>query len=61
MSGKLSQRGEDTDRIDWLYRIHYVQWTGDPTIDKILPLVVLGLLWIVVVVGIVLFVMRFRQ
>ena len=24
----LTQRGKDTDRIDLLYRIHYLQWTG---------------------------------
>jgi hypothetical protein len=32
----LSQRGTDTDRIDFLYRIHYLQWTGSPRIDRIL-------------------------
>src|SRR5262245_44691398 len=31
-SGKVSQRGKDTDRIDWLYRIHYLQWSGDPDV-----------------------------
>jgi len=24
----LQQRGRDTDRIEMLYRIHYLQWTG---------------------------------
>src|SRR5262245_32302203 len=32
----LAQRGADTDRIDRLYKIHYLQWTGVPVIDKIL-------------------------
>lgn len=32
----LSQRGPDTDRIDLLYRIHYLQWTGVPALDKVL-------------------------
>jgi hypothetical protein len=32
----LSQRGPDTDRIDALYRIHYLQWTGIPAVDKVL-------------------------
>lgn len=32
----LYQRGPDTDRIDLLYRIHYLQWTGVSAIDKIL-------------------------
>lgn len=37
----LSQRGPDTDRIDALYRVHYLQWTGIPAIDK--PLALVGL------------------
>ena len=32
----LSQRGTDTDRIDALYKIHYLQWTGVPAIDQVL-------------------------
>jgi hypothetical protein len=32
----LSQRGKDTDRIDGIYKIHYLQWTGVPAIDQIL-------------------------
>lgn len=32
----LYQRGPDTDRIDFLYRIHYLQWTGIPAVDKVL-------------------------
>jgi hypothetical protein len=32
----LSQRGPDTDRIDGIYRIHYLQWTGIAAVDKIL-------------------------
>lgn len=31
----LSQRGADTDRIDWLYRVHYLQWTGVPAVDRV--------------------------
>ena len=27
------QRGQDTRRIQWLYRLHYLQWTGKPTLD----------------------------
>lgn len=37
----LSQRGRDTDRIDLLYRIHYLQWTGVKAVDR--PLGVVGL------------------
>lgn len=32
----LSQRGRDTDRIDALYRIHYLQWTGITLLDRLL-------------------------
>jgi hypothetical protein len=32
----LSQRGLDTDRIDAIYRIHYLQWTGAEAFDKVL-------------------------
>ncbi len=32
----LSQRGRDTDRIDAIYRVHYLQWTGVVWLDKIL-------------------------
>ena len=31
----LQQAGKDTDRIDLLYRIHYLQWTGIKGVDKI--------------------------
>jgi len=32
----LTQRGKDTDRIDRLYKIHYLQWTGVNSLDKVL-------------------------
>ncbi len=32
----LRQRGRDTERIDLLYRIHYLQWTGIPNLDRLL-------------------------
>lgn len=38
---RLSQRGPDTARIDALYRLHYLQWTGVPALDR--PLALLGL------------------
>lgn len=41
----LSQRGVDTDRIDALYRIHYLQWTGMKSVDQVLG--ALGLLLVV--------------
>lgn len=43
----LTQSGKDTDRIDLLYKIHYLQWTGIKGVDKVLGglgiLMVLGL------------------
>jgi hypothetical protein len=32
----LAQRGKDTDRIDLLYKIHYLQWTGVKGLDNVL-------------------------
>ena len=42
----LTQTGKDTDRIDTLYKIHYLQWTGINAVDKVLG--GLGILLIVV-------------
>ena len=47
----LQQRGRDTDRIDGLYRIHYLQWTGQKTVDKVLGLAGLTLLVVLSVLG----------
>jgi uncharacterized iron-regulated membrane protein len=60
-SARLSQRGADTDRIDWLYRIHYLQFTGDKTIDKVIAIAGLVLIWLVIIAGLVLFAKRWRQ
>jgi len=35
----LRQKGRDTDRIDRLYRIHYLQWTGVKSIDRVMGFV----------------------
>lgn len=32
----FTQSGKDTDRLDALYRIHYLQWTGFKNVDKVL-------------------------
>ncbi len=34
-SMSFQQRGKDTDRIDLLYRVHYLQWTGVKSIDRV--------------------------
>ncbi len=42
---ELSQRGHDTDLLDALYRVHYLQWTGVPAVDRAVGLVgLVGLL-----------------
>jgi hypothetical protein len=53
-NARISQRGSDTDRIDWLYRIHYLQWTGHKSIDRVLSILGLLLVWAVVIPGLVL-------
>lgn len=35
----LQQKGTDTARIDWLYRIHYLQWTGYKTFDRVVGMI----------------------
>lgn len=38
----FTQRGADTRRIDFLYKVHYLQWTGTEWGDRALPLIGLG-------------------
>lgn len=45
----LTQRGKDTDRIDLLYKIHYLQWTGVKGLDKVLG--TLGVILVLVLSG----------
>lgn len=42
----LTQTGKDTDRINLLYKVHYLQWTGVDAVDR-----VLGALGIVLVIS----------
>ncbi len=58
---RISQTAESTRRIDWLYRIHYLQWTGNKTIDRAFAMLGLALIWAVMIPGIMLFVRRFRR
>lgn len=58
---RLSQHGPDTERIDWLYRIHYLQWTGNTTFDRAFAMFGLALIWAVIIPGMVLFVRRLRR
>ena len=47
----LQQRGKDTERIDLLYKIHYLQWTGIKSVDKALGLTGLTLVMVLTVLG----------
>lgn len=47
----LQQRGRDTDRIEMLYRIHYLQWTGVKPLDMLLGVLGLGLLVMLTYLG----------
>ena len=47
----FAQRGPDTDRIDFLYKIHYLQWSGIPAIDKILGLLGITFVLLLSVLG----------
>jgi len=47
----LRQKGPDTERIDTLYRIHYLQWTGVKWFDRALGLAGLVLLVALCVLG----------
>lgn len=47
----LQQRGTDTDRIDLLYKVHYLQWTGVTIIDRVAGIVGLVLLMALTILG----------
>jgi hypothetical protein len=51
----ISQRGKDTDRIDTLYKIHYLQWTGVSGIDKVAGAIALASILILSGLGLRLF------
>jgi len=47
----LYQKGADTDFIDTMYKIHYLQWTGIKSVDRILGVVGLGMVIMLAVLG----------
>jgi len=47
----LRQHGQDTAWIDRLYRIHYLQWTGQSTLDLLLGVLGLSLLALLSLLG----------
>jgi hypothetical protein len=52
----LSQRGRDTDRIDWYYKVHYLQWTGISGVDRALGAIGLVLVATLSALGVWIFV-----
>ncbi|PWT89210.1 MAG: hypothetical protein C5B55_11760 [Blastocatellia bacterium] len=50
----LQQMGPDTERIDRLYRVHYLQWTGVKNVDKVVGFVGLTCVMALTVLGVVL-------
>jgi len=48
----LYQQGKDTDFINNMYKIHYLQWTGVDAIDKVLGVVGLMLVLLLAFLGI---------
>jgi hypothetical protein len=51
----LAQRGADTDRIDFFYKIHYLQWTGIASIDKAFGAIGIALVVLLSLLGLRLF------
>ena len=57
----LRQTGNDTQFINNMYKIHYLQWTGIKAIDKILGIVGLGLVIILAFLGLSMIMKRNRS
>jgi hypothetical protein len=47
----LYQSGTDTQFINNMYKVHYLQWTGFKSIDKVLGIIGLGLVVILALLG----------
>ena len=50
----LTQRGEDTRMISGLYKLHYLQWTGNSLLDKVLGFLGPSILMVISFVGLLL-------
>jgi hypothetical protein len=55
---RIHQSGADTDLINQMYKIHYLQWTGIKTIDKVLGILGLGIVVMLAMLGLI---MTIRQ
>ena len=51
----LQQRGRDTRLISWLYRVHYLEWSGNTIFDKFLGGLAIIMLMTLTLLGIKLF------
>jgi hypothetical protein len=48
----ITQRGADTDFINQMYKLHYLQWTGIKALDQVLGVIGLALVLLLAVLGI---------
>ena len=55
---RLSQSGQDTQLINQLYKIHYLQWTGHQTVDQFLGVLGLILLILLTFLGVRLYIKK---
>lgn len=53
---RIEQSGRDTSRIDWLYRVHYLQWTGIDAFDRALAIAAIVATWALTALGLTLLV-----
>ncbi len=58
---QLRQRGPDTELIDTLYRIHYLQWSGFKTFDRVFGLLGIALLFSLSLLGFWLYLQHRRR
>jgi hypothetical protein len=58
---KLHQSGRDTRLINTLYKIHYLQWLGSPTLDKIFGVIGLVGLVALTIFGLAIYAKKIRS
>ena len=49
---RLSQKGQDTQLINLLYKVHYLQWTSHKEVDQVLGVLGLILLILLTILGV---------
>jgi hypothetical protein len=55
---RLSQKGQDTQLINLLYKVHYLQWTSHKGLDQLLGVLGLILLILLTILGVRLYVKK---